>query len=82
MKNASTPQADGIRKTTDSNTASAGRIQKVLPTADAASALNRRPQTLHKWAFLDCGPLCPVRVNGRLAWRVEDIERLLNGGEQ
>jgi len=52
-----------------------------LGTADAAFHLNRQPQTLHKWACLENGPLRPVRINGRLAWAVADIKRLLNGGQ-
>ncbi|NHZ93637.1 helix-turn-helix domain-containing protein [Massilia sp. CCM 8733] len=50
-------------------------------TAEAAKALNRAPQTLRKWACLENGPLRPVRINGRLAWPVAEIKRLLNGGD-
>lgn len=55
------------------------RIDAVLPTDEAAAALNRRPQTLRKWACLENGPIRPVRINGRLAWRVSDIQALLSG---
>ncbi|CAJ3121075.1 Uncharacterised protein [Burkholderia pseudomallei] len=55
-------------------------IQAVIPTDVAAAALNRKPQTLRKWACLENGPVRPVRINGRLAWRVADIQALLNGG--
>ena len=48
-------------------------------TAAAAHYLNRRPQTLRGWACLENGPLRPVRVHGRLAWKTEDIRRLLAG---
>jgi hypothetical protein len=51
-----------------------------LPTNDAAPAINRRPQTLRKWACLENGPIRPVRINGRLAWRVSDLQNLLSGG--
>jgi len=51
----------------------------VLPTNDAAPAINRAPQTLRKWACLENGPIRPVRINGRLAWRVSDLMALLNG---
>lgn len=51
-------------------------IQAVIPTA---AALNPRPQTLRKWACLENGPIRPVRINGRLAWRVVDIQALLGG---
>ena len=53
-----------------------------LPTDEAAHALNRAPQTLRKWACLENGPIRPVRINGRLAWRVVDLARLLNGDIQ
>ncbi|KWF23429.1 helix-turn-helix domain-containing protein [Burkholderia cenocepacia] len=66
--------------TTPVNTALAThRIDAVLPTDEAAAALNRRPQTLRKWACLENGPIRPVRINGRLAWRVSDIQALLSG---
>ena len=52
----------------------------VLTTRDAAAVLGRAPQTLRKWACLECGPLRPVRINGRLAWRVCDLQRVLQGG--
>lgn len=51
----------------------------ILPTSEAASALNRKSQTLRKWAAFDNGPIRPIRINGRLGWRVADIARLLNG---
>ncbi|CDS51103.1 hypothetical protein [Polaromonas sp. CG9_12] len=48
-------------------------------TAAAAHYLNRCPQTLRGWACMENGPLRPVRVHGRLAWKTEDIRRLLAG---
>lgn len=49
-----------------------------LPTAEAAQHLNRSPQTLRIWACRDgTGPLRPIRVNGRLAWKTADIRALL-----
>ncbi len=50
-----------------------------IPTDESAHALSRKPQTLRKWACLGNGPIRPVRVNGRLMWRVADLARLLNG---
>ena len=50
-----------------------------LTTRDAALALGRSPQTLRKWACYECGPLRPVRINGRLGWRVADLLRVLRG---
>ena len=49
------------------------------PTVDTAAAahyLNRRPQTLRAWACRENGPLRPIRICGRLAWKVADIKRL------
>ena len=57
-----------------------GALPEVLPTAQAAAAINRSPQTLRKWACLESGPIRPVRINGRLAWRVADLQSLLAGG--
>lgn len=50
-----------------------------LPTREAAHHLNRKVQTLHIWACKESGPIRPVRVNGRLAWLVVDIRRVLSG---
>lgn len=54
-------------------------LPEILPTDEAAAVLQRRPQTLRKWACLECGPIRPIRINGRLAWRVSDLEKLLLG---
>ncbi len=51
-----------------------------VETACAAFHLNRREQTCRAWACLENGPLRPIRINGRLAWAVADIQKLLNGG--
>lgn len=48
-----------------------------VDTACAAYHLGRKPQTLRVWASSEKGPLRPVRVNGRLAWPVADIRRVL-----
>lgn len=52
-----------------------------VETAAAAFYLNRKEQTLRMWACFENGPLRPVRINGRLAWAVADIKRLLKEGE-
>ena len=49
-----------------------------VPTNQAAYYLNRRPQTMRSWASLQNGPIRPIRVNGRLAWKIEDIRTVLN----
>lgn len=48
-----------------------------LPTPEAAAQLNRAQQTLRLWACRDDGPIRPMRINGRLAWPVADLKRLL-----
>lgn len=55
-------------------------IRTVIDTNTAAFHLGRKPQTLRKWACLEDGPLRPVRINGRLAWSVEEIKRILSSG--
>lgn len=54
-------------------------LPAVLPTNEAARAINRAPQTLRKWACLEKGPIRPIRLHGRLAWRVSDLQKLLDG---
>ena len=48
-----------------------------LPTPEAAYHLNRAQQTLRLWAMRQDGPVRPLRINGRLAWKVSDLKRLL-----
>ena len=48
-----------------------------VDTATAAHHLSRRPQTLRGWACHEDGPLRPLRINGRLAWPVADLRRVL-----
>jgi hypothetical protein len=49
-----------------------------LPTPEAAFHLNRAQQTLRLWAMGNCpAPIRPLRVNGRLAWPVADLRRVL-----
>lgn len=48
-----------------------------LPTPEAAYHLNRAQQTLRLWAMREDGPLRPLRINGRLAWQVSDLKRIL-----
>lgn len=50
-----------------------------VPTEQAAHYLLRRPQTLRGWACAESFPdgLRPLRINGRLAWPVSELRRLL-----
>lgn len=51
-----------------------------IPTDAAAFHLCKKPQTLRVWACLECGPIRPIRINGRLLWSVASIRALLQGG--
>lgn len=46
-------------------------------TADAAYYMDREQQTLRGWACYENGPIRPIRVNGRLAWPVSELKRIL-----
>lgn len=48
-----------------------------LPTLEAAFHLNRAQQTLRLWSMREDGPIRPLRINGRLAWKVTDLRRVL-----
>jgi len=48
-----------------------------LPTPEAAYHLNRAQQTLRLWAMREAGPIRPRRINGRLAWPVAELRRVL-----
>ncbi len=48
-----------------------------ITTNEAAFYLNRKPQTLRIWAMRENGLIRPIRVNGRLAWPVRDIKKVL-----
>lgn len=55
--------------------------RSALPTPEAALHLNRAQQTLRLWAMREDGPIRPVRVNGRLAWPVAELRRVLGVAE-
>ncbi|ABE43476.1 hypothetical protein Bpro_1532 [Polaromonas sp. JS666] len=48
-----------------------------VDTATAAYYLNRKPQTLRCWATYQNGPVNPIRISGRLAWKTADLRRVL-----
>lgn len=49
-----------------------------VPTRQAGYYLDRRPQTMRSWAMRDgTGPIRPLRINGRLAWPVAELRRVL-----
>jgi len=51
--------------------------RSAITTAEAARHLNRAEQTLRVWAMREDGPGRPIRVNGRLAWPVAELRRIL-----
>jgi hypothetical protein len=55
----------------------ADETRSAVDTACAAFHLSRATQTLRIWACKENGPLRPIRINGRLAWPVADLRRLL-----
>ena len=55
----------------------AQETRAALPTPEAAFHLNRAQQTLRLWAMDGSGPLQCRRINGRLAWPVADLRKLL-----
>lgn len=52
--------------------------RSAVTTNEAAFYLNRKPQTLRIWAMRENGLIRPLRINGRLAWPVSEIKKLLN----
>jgi len=55
----------------------AQELRAAVDTETAAFHLNRAQQTLRIWACRENGPLRPIRVNGRLHWKTDDLRRLL-----
>lgn len=55
--------------------------EAIVPTEAAARIINRKPQTLRKWACYESGPIRPIRIHGRLGWRISDLQKLLSEGE-
>lgn len=55
-------------------------VRSHVDTPTAAYHVNREDQTLRIWACYENGPIRPIRINGRLAWPVAEIRRLLGKG--
>jgi hypothetical protein len=55
------------------------QVEETVETNDAAPIINRQPQTLRRWACEDSGPIKPVRINGRLYWKVRELRALAAG---
>ena len=52
---------------------------QVVGTSKAAEILGRKKQTLRLWSSEGSGPIRPVKIGGRLGWRIADLERVLRG---
>lgn len=63
--------------TTNQLTPLTAELRTALPTSEAAIHLNREPHTLRLWAMRKNGPIRPLRINGRLAWPVSELRRVL-----
>ncbi|MDV6345185.1 DNA-binding protein [Nitrosomonas sp. Is37] len=48
-----------------------------VTTEEAAYYCNRKPQTMRIWACTENGLIRPIRVNGRLAWPVSEIKKIM-----
>ena len=55
----------------------AQETRTAITTAEAARHLNRAQQTLRIWSMREDGPIRPLRINGRLAWPVSELRRVL-----
>lgn len=53
-------------------------VAQTVPTNQAAAMTNTKPQTWRRWACKGNGPIKPLRVGGRLAWSVADINKMLS----
>ena len=65
------------KQTTEQFPSLEAETRVAVDTAAAAFHLNRRPQTLRSWACFENGPIRPIRINGRLAWPVRELRRML-----
>jgi len=71
------PQTHGADAIVPVRTSLKVEPRATVDTATAAYHLNRAAQTLRSWACgATVGPLRPLRINGRLAWRVADLRKL------
>lgn len=80
MKTAAHPSAATLahsEKKAPAFVALSDETRAAVDTETAAFHLSRRPQTLRCWAAYENGPIRPVRINGRLAWSVAELRRLL-----
>jgi len=57
-------------------------LPELVSTAKAGEIIGRSSQTLRKWHCLGTAPMGirPIKINGRLSWRVSDLKKLVEGG--
>jgi hypothetical protein len=80
MANATYPSAatlTNLEKKASAFVSLDSEARAAVDTQTAAYHLSREPQTLRIWACKENGPLRPMRVHGRLAWKVSDLRALL-----
>jgi len=73
------PRPHGLKKEKEMDDAMSLDGLRIVGTRKAAEVLGRKQQTLRGWACDGSGPVRPVKVGGRLGWRVADLERVLRG---
>jgi len=54
-------------------------VEQTVDTPEGAALIGKEPQTLRRWACYGIGPIKPIRIGGRLRWRVSDLKRLVSG---
>lgn len=54
-------------------------VEQTVDTDTAAVLINKKPQTLRRWACKGDGPIQPVRINGRLHWSLAKLRALAAG---
>ncbi len=54
-------------------------VDETTDTDTAAVLINKKPQTLRRWACKGDGPIQPVRINGRLHWSLAKLRALAAG---
>jgi predicted site-specific integrase-resolvase len=65
-----------LKKVQTDFTSLADETRPAVDTNTAAHFLNRKSNTLRTWAMTG-KVITPIRVNGRLAWPVAEIRRVL-----
>jgi hypothetical protein len=77
-------QAETLTRTTRERTTKGSHLPPLeavgkpnLTTEETAYYTNRTPKTLRSWACYENGPIRPLRINGRLAWPVSEVKRIL-----